>query len=1200
MKHISFMMGKKVLAAVLLMLSGGTGAFAQEWIDVTSAYIKNADYSTGTSAWWTDGTEAPKVDENLKNAEFFQKAKTAAQRITGLSAGTYKLTVRGFYRAGSNNTAAIDAYKNGTEVIRAFLFAGDASQAMASLYSATPNLPVSGLTNGYPNSMAAMRGYCDADPTCYVNELTFTVDNDNTELLVGIRVETNSKDTWTCWDDFKLYVDGTAYDLLNAKIKGLSDIRTQLLDMGATSAAGELSAVIEQYGKYTEDTPEEDINSAIAEINSRLEVASVAIASCTNLEEAKTTGETLLADCMSGKYTAAEQDRQKLSGVMEEVNNIISSTSLNELDAVVAEQLPVINKGISDLRTVIAMNYSLVKAKELADRIGGLEETPEYVAVEKALNEGGLEYDALKAAVQGLNAVCVKNMTSEFFASVTEENPLELTNFIVNPNICQGDNKTQMPDGWIQERLDGKNWDGKDYTNSMNDDTDLLCYSWSGNAGNNVGNGWYYQQIGGSEATLALPRGCYVLKAATYSTGGDNAAYLYVSTDNTSDHIMKSRINTNYDTYQTARTNQETTTATEMIEVKDGTLYLGMRGRCIDGEGYVGGSGKYWNADNFRLYYVKPLPSVEDLKKEVEDMVAAGAVLNEIGATTAAADMQQLADTYNAYTDQTTEEEVFAAREHVKQVMELFTVLPELNATLIAELSAGTSLLEKCKDGAYYASEATQAILKNVMDNASGSVAQAGLENLETTMTAQVAAVNGSVADLRTRVSFNDVLLKAKALADEITGLSDDEAYQNLNAALDVATLSYDEMKATVTALNAVCAAAMTPAFLSGATEEQPIDMTSFIVNPNIYQNNANTGTYLAPDGWNCDVAGSKDNHFPTTDGEADTDLFCYSWSGNADNTIGKGWYYQQIGGTDGAVNLPDGMYVLKAATYSTGGDNAAYLYVGAENTAESVGLSKINTDENTYQTACANLSTTTSTQKVVVKGGQLYIGMMGRYYVENEYVWGNGKQWNADNFRLYYVGALETTVNLTMKVDWATLMLPFDAELQEGMTAYSCASVAEDGMLNLVKVEDGLKANVPYIINAATGNQFEFTGISCAEAETYKVGLLTGVHNETEAPVASYVLQNQESDGLAFYRVAENKQPKVGANRAYLTLPKTLGANVRVVYFPTDTDGVTDVEAADVMVDVYTLDGICVRSQVKKSEALKGLKGIYILKNVK
>lgn len=1209
MKHISFMMGKKALAAVLIMLSGGAGAFAQEWIDVTEGYIKNADYSEGNTGWTLTGDKIT-LNAEFRNAEIYDRKSSVSQQINGLPVGTYKVSVRGYYRAGNDGTA-YTAHQNSSEVIQGYLFVDDATEPLVSVFSADPKPADVNLSGkwfepsdlagaGYPTSMEAMRKFLDEFPACYINELEFTVTADNPDVLIGIRTDGGPSGHWTCWSDFKLYVEGTAYDLLNSKIKELTDVRTQLQDMGATSAAGELSTVIEQYGKYTEDTPEEDINLAIAEINSRLEVASVAIASCTNLEEAKTTGETLLTDCTNGKYTAAEQDRQKLSGVMDGVNNVISSTSLEELDAVVAEQLPVMNKGISDLRTVIAMNYSLVKAKDLADRIGGLEATAEYVAVENALNEGGLEYDALKAAVQGLNAVCVKNMTSEFFASVTEENPIELTNFIVNPNICQGDNKTQMPDGWTLERLDGKNWDGKDYTNSMNDDTDLLCYSWSGNANYNVGNGWYYQQIGGSEATLALPRGCYVLKAATYSTGGDNAAYLYVSTDNTSDHIMKSRINTNYDTYQTARTNQETTTATEMIEVKDGTLYLGMRGRCIDGEGYVGGSGKYWNADNFRLYYVKPLPSVEDLKKEVEDMVAAGVVLNEIGATTAAADMQQLADTYNAYTDQTTEEEVFAAREHVKQVMELFTVLPELNATLIAELSAGTSLLEKCKDGAYYASEATQAILKNVMDNASGSVAQAGLENLETTMTAQVAAVNGSVADLRTRVSFNDVLLKAKALADEITGLSDDEAYQNLNTALDVATLSYDEMKATVTALNAVCAAAMTPAFLSGATEEQPIDMTSFIVNPNIYQNNANTGTYLAPDGWNCDMSGSFDNKFPTSDAETDTDLFCYSWSGNADNTIGKGWYYQQIGGTDGAVNLPDGMYVLKAATYSTGGGNAAYLYASVDNTAEQMVKSNINTDGAVYDAARTNLETTTTTEVIEVKNGVLYIGMKGRSIDEGGYVGGTGRQWNADNFRLYYVGALETTVNLTMKVDWATLMLPFDAELQEGMTAYSCASVAEDGMLNLVKVEDGLKANVPYIINAATGNQFEFTGISCAEAETYKVGLLTGVHNETEAPVASYVLQNQESDGLAFYRVAENKQPKVGANRAYLTLPETLGANVRVVYFPTDTDGVTDVEAADVMVDVYTLDGICVRSQVKKSEALKGLKGIYILKNVK
>ena len=806
MKHISFMMGKKVLAAVLLLLSGGTGAFAQEWIDVTEGYIKNADYSEGNTGWSLKNVT---TDTSNRNAEIYEKTGSSTQQISGLPSGTYKLTVRGYYRDG-DFASAENAHQNKTEDIQAFLFAGDNQKVFVSVFSADPNESEINTNNnnwykGYPNSRTTMRQFCDAYPTAYVNELEFTVSEDNSSVSVGVRVDKSGSRIWTCWTEFKLYIESSAaYDAFSSMLTKITDISSQLREVGATAAAEELDGLYETYKGYTEETSGEDLQAAISVLSNNISATSGTVEYCEALNASFPEAESLLADCReNGKYSEYAQCTQD----------------------------------ISQLETLIATA------------------------------------------------------------------------------------KSQLP-------------------------------------------------------------------------------------------------------------------------------------------------------------------------------------------TIAVADLQ--------------------------------TKIPELTESVNAEIDA-----------------------------------------------------------LHARISFNYSLLNVKGLADKIGGLTENEAYKKVEADLNTVDLTYETMKADVAALNAACLSAMTPAFLAKASEEQPIDMTSFIVNPNIYQ--ASDATKM-PDGWNevniYEMWWDGDDR--TTAKNTDSDLFCYCWSGNDKNNIGNGWYYQQIGGADGSIDLPDGLYILKAATYSTRDDNAAYLYAGTENTAEATVKARINRDVTAYQNASAEFATITATDVVEVRGGKLFIGMMGRRHNGERFVGGNGNHWSADNFRLYYVGALETTVNLTMKVDWATLMLPFDAKLQEGMTAYSCASVAEDGMLNLVKVEDGLKANVPYIINAATGNRFEFTGISCAEAETYKVGLLTGVHNETEAPVASYVLQNQESDGLAFYRVAENKQPKVGANRAYLTLPETLGANVRVVYFPTDTDGVTDVEAADVMVDVYTLDGICVRSQVKKSEALKGLKGIYILKNVK
>ena len=234
------------------------------------------------------------------------------------------------------------------------------------------------------------------------------------------------------------------------------------------------------------------------------------------------------------------------------------------------------------------------------------------------------------------------------------------------------------------------------------------------------------------------------------------------------------------------------------------------------------------------------------------------------------------------------------------------------------------------------------------------------------------------------------------------------------------------------------------------------------------------------------------------------------------------------------------------------------------------------------------------SVETVVEEDGVLDIRVQastreGEYNESSFWYW-----YKVDNFRLTPV---VETVNVSVTdAGWATMMLPFAAEVPAGMTVYSCDAVDENNILTLNEVK-AIEANVPYII-ASEQKDYAFEGANIAKENSYTSGLLTGVYAETQAPVGSYVLQNQ-TDGVAFYKVAD-VQPIVKANRAYLTLTEA-GVNVRAIYFPNgDADGVESVDAADVMVDVYTVSGIRVRSNVKKSEALNGLKGVYILKAVK
>ena len=72
---------------------------------------------------------------------------------------------------------------------------------------------------------------------------------------------------------------------------------------------------------------------------------------------------------------------------------------------------------------------------------------------------------------------------------------------------------------------------------------------------------------------------------------------------------------------------------------------------------------------------------------------------------------------------------------------------------------------------------------------------------------------------------------------------------------------------------------------------------------------------------------------FQIIEGKGDAALWSYSWSANESNNVGRAHYYTKIGGTeDGMVNLPDGTYLLKAATYCTRDAANVNLYASLDN----------------------------------------------------------------------------------------------------------------------------------------------------------------------------------------------------------------------------------------------------------------------------
>ena len=145
---------------------------------------------------------------------------------------------------------------------------------------------------------------------------------------------------------------------------------------------------------------------------------------------------------------------------------------------------------------------------------------------------------------------------------------------------------------------------------------------------------------------------------------------------------------------------------------------------------------------------------------------------------------------------------------------------------------------------------------------------------------------------------------------------------------------------------------------------------------------------------------------------------------------------------------------------------------------------------------------------------------------------------------------ASENTVTLTLsKVGWATLILPFNAELPEGVKAYSCSEAnknaeKEEEQLTLEEATS-LKANTPYLMNGQEGTH-KFSGYGLADKDSYTDGLFIGTYVEykTTANSNTYVLQNHDGE-VAFYLVGsgENAQPTVGAYRCYMVYDGAAGA---------------------------------------------------------
>lgn len=177
-----------------------------------------------------------------------------------------------------------------------------------------------------------------------------------------------------------------------------------------------------------------------------------------------------------------------------------------------------------------------------------------------------------------------------------------------------------------------------------------------------------------------------------------------------------------------------------------------------------------------------------------------------------------------------------------------------------------------------------------------------------------------------------------------------------------------------------------------------------------------------------------------------------------------------------------------------------------------------------------------------------------------------------------YFTFCNDLSIDYTMSsVEWGTICLPFEAEVPNGLTAYSVTSVGDDGILVKEEVEK-FNMNTPYLVNGNAGT-YTFSGPNTPVGSNYKSGVLVGntapsvEGSYVYAPEDSYVLQYNNNQ-LGFYKVENANSQKIRQYSAYLKPANTYYAN-SFFSLPTEATAIKTVKPSAENSRAYRPNGV-------------------------
>ena len=501
--------------------------------------------------------------------------------------------------------------------------------------------------------------------------------------------------------------------------------------------------------------------------------------------------------------------------------------------------------------------------------------------------------------------------------------------------------------------------------------------------------------------------------------------------------------------------------------------------------------------------------------------------------------------------------------------------------------------------------QALNTILKENVE-VKNAVAQCNIDNVIGTATRQMNdLVNISEISENTDAAqtvYEAAIGKAQTdLAENVTSVED---VNNVRTALEDARVNY--------------------LFAVNPAEGQQFDLTFLLTNPSLFA----WPTIPDPniEGWYCDIDKTHFQVQKNADRVGETNPACWEfmevWSGGGlYQKDGNGWVVYQ------SVALGKGMYKVSAYTFG----NQATAWLSAGSGASTLAKGDAVNSENMKMTNVSFYLDEASTAENPTKLG-IFIdaanscGWFGIHDMKLYKVHLQAQDLTLNETGAYAVTADMYYANVTMQRTlkagyWNTFCVPFDMTpeqlaangISEVRTFSQAAAQGTSVTLQTTLVSDGVKAGIPYIVKVSgeenvTEISVDGVSVTAAEPASHEIAYSDagyvewrGNYSAGTVPMGAYFI----SDDM-FY-VADTEVALNGF-RAYVMLVDEAGAPVQsnVNRMLIDIDGeVTGIEDvlgdgasdANKLVNVYTIGGVLVKSQVKKGEALDGLqKGAYIV----